>query len=141
MICDIEDLRPGTPMRISAANARSAQLRRPGLCLAIMFTAPTTPFAYSGRRTIMLKATFIGIDKYADKHSPRTSGVPHAMHECGGTRIALPTASASLLAKAEAMTARIRIALAATLTDANSGRHRHCHVFGSWNPKPSARDA
>jgi len=72
-------------------------------------------------RTIMLKATFIGIDKYADNTVRELTGAARdATALWALVSDSLPGANASLLTNAEATTARIRTALAATLSDATT---------------------
>jgi hypothetical protein len=67
----------------------------------------------------MLKAAFIGIDKYSDSTVRElTGGARDATALWALVSDSLPAASVSLLANHEATTARIRVALAATLTDA-----------------------
>jgi replicative superfamily II helicase len=67
----------------------------------------------------MLKAAFIGIDKYADSTVRELTGAARdATALWALVSDSLPAASASLLANHEATTARIRVTLGATLTDA-----------------------
>jgi helicase len=67
----------------------------------------------------MLKAAFIGIDKYADATVRELTGAARdATALWALVSDSLPAASASLLINTNATTARIRAALAATLTDA-----------------------
>ena len=67
----------------------------------------------------MLKATFIGIDKYADSTVRELTGAARdATALWALVSDSLPAASASLLTDTEATTALVRVALAATLTEA-----------------------